>query len=180
MRISAAGSGGLDLIKRTDLAGSAAFVGFTGLEAGYNYELVMENIAPASDGTNLIMQTSTDNGSTWLAGSNYQYGGAFVSANSAAAATINSAGDSSIKLSAGGIGNAAGERLSGSIMLYNVNNPANPRVEGLINGRNASGIDQFLFVGGTHSTPNVNAVRLLWGSGNFQNVGSVSLFRYAK
>lgn len=95
-----------------------SFVGFSGFT---NYEIVIENLAPATDNVSLISQVSADGGSTWKAGAS-DYVFALVGRNSAGVAKSNDSAAATgfiLTDSTDGIGNAADEDLVANIIMFN-------------------------------------------------------------
>ncbi len=111
---------GMDIIS-SGSASAVASVEFTGLTSAYQaYKLIFEGCTPATDGTNLSIQFSDDNGSTWMTTvGDYHWSNRW---NDAGAASIaGSTNDSRIYLVANNTsqGSTAGEEGCGEVILYN-------------------------------------------------------------
>ncbi len=82
------------------------------LTSGYtNYLIIGMNVRTSFDGDQLQLRTSSD-GTTYDSGANYSYGGASNGGSST------SSGQTTIPLSGGSIGNAAGEACNFRIVVY--------------------------------------------------------------
>lgn len=58
----------------TQAANNSASIAFTGLATSYSaYKILISNYVPITTTTQLQLQFSTDNGSTWLTGTNYNW-----------------------------------------------------------------------------------------------------------
>ncbi len=148
------------------------FINGTGgvvLDSTYNaYAIVMTDIVPSVDTEVLWIRTSTNAGSSFDSGaSDYQWT-ATKYENATAASRGGSSGDTKIQLSQGtGIGNAAGEGLSGVIYLYKPSGTRYCRFTfdlGLVDG-STSGV-QMPGAGFRKSSADVDAIRFLMSSGN--------------
>lgn len=86
------------------------------------YELI--NVIPVSDGESFQLQFSSNNGSSYIAGSSYEYGLHKHASDTATSSSVQSSGGANIRLSdATDVGSAAGESgVSGTITINNVNN----------------------------------------------------------
>ena len=112
----------LELIS-TATASNDATVEFTGLSSSYRWFIVeISNLVVATDDVDLLMRTSTDNGTTWDSGASdyvFVHRGRRISANLAG---YNYAIDF-MRITAGGstrsIGNATNENMCATVMLFN-------------------------------------------------------------
>lgn len=114
-----AGASAMTKISSSTAAASAT-IDFTGLSTIYrDFLIIISNARPATDGTQLIIRTSTDNGVSWdAAGTDYGY---VVNSARPAAALLGGADDDT-KIDSTpntAIGNLANEALSGWVRLHN-------------------------------------------------------------
>lgn len=169
--------GGVVLIS-TQTASTSAAINFTGLSSTYRkYIIDIIDLIPATDGTNVFIQFSNDNGSSYVT-SNYTYVG-FGNLRGVAFAGYDNSGDTGIRINeAGAAGNAANESLSSTVQIYN---PASSSVY-----KNISFDTTFTSAttstygtskgGGNHPTATaVDAVRVIMSAGNITS-GTFKLY----
>ena len=168
---AAVGGGNWKLIS-TSTASTSASIEFTDLTSAYSfYAIVLSNVHAATDGVDLIVRTSTDNGSTYDSGaSDYAWttegktiGGTTINANSAADTGMN------IIDSTGGhgLGNAANEVAWGTIFLYDPSVTENTIIGGHMYYQNTVGDEERLDTMGVRlSAADVDAIQFLFSSGN--------------
>jgi len=114
-------SSGAMVLLSTQTASASASIDFTSLlNSTYKkYILDIIDLIPATDGVNIYMRTSTDNGSTWSGGTSYTFVDVRLVADSGSAAADASQSSSFIHLTGTNVGNASGEGLCGKIELFN-------------------------------------------------------------
>jgi hypothetical protein len=158
-------------------ASSSSSLDFTGLSSTYNeYVFVLSNIAPATDGVNLIMLTSTDNGSSYDTGvSDYRYGRTEVYATGAT--NVSSSDDANANILLGrNIGNAANESTSGVIKLLN---PSTATYHTMLISLNQIAADPLQIivnqVAERVSAADITAVRFIMSSGNIAS-GTIRMY----
>ena len=173
-------SGQLVLISSTSIS-SLSSVSFTGLSSTYQaYLIVFSDIVPAIDNNNLLFTASTDNGSSYLASTNYEWVNVTNSTSASGTKSHNNA-DSSITLngtSAGfPLGNGIGESWSGEIVVYNPSQTTNYHTLTFIAGGRTTGNEQTICtgMGNVKTTTAINAVKLAVYAGNL-STGRITLF----
>lgn len=152
----------------TQTASSSATIDFTSLISSTydDYVVWFDGVLPATNGDTFLWRASTNNGSTFLAGTQY-----FASRliNSSAAATPNGGADnsaSSISLFAS-LSNSAGNGCWGRLDLHAVSSLNVTSVQWTASGVNNSSNVDFATGGGLVSAgAAVNAIRFLMASGN--------------
>jgi hypothetical protein len=183
---AAAGGGGGLVLREQHTASASATLDFTTcISATYDdYLIELVTLIPATDGANLILRMSTDGGSSYDSGANYNWQ-AFRIGAAAVAAGAN--GATSIALDHGvanvGVKNAtANGGLSGSVYLKNPLSSASYKV---IHGQSAHN-NQFdaswnsVSLSAQYvSTTAVNAFRILFSSGNITS-GTVRVYGIEK
>lgn len=159
----------------TQAASSSASLAWTGL-AGSDYRLTCRNIVPATDNVGPYIQFGEGATPTWVttgyawarAGTIFSTGGALGSNSST----------SDIGIAIGGLGlaNTAGDGLSGSADLYNVNATVRHAVAGHVQFRFTGSGDLLAVFGGFYGTDTnpITAVRVILSSGNI-STGSCTL-----
>ena len=172
------GTAGLRFVEKQTLS-SVSEATFTSLSSDYfMYELLIDNLQPATDGDSLYFRTSSDNGSSYDSGaSDYGWlrGGRNVSAG---ALTGGSDADTEIQLFGATIGNAAGEGVSGIIRIYNPGGTGFTRITWEIYFRITTGSAHAVYGGGDRrSAAAVDAVRLFYNTGNIAS-GDITLVGY--
>ena len=143
-----------------------------------SYELHLSNIRPATDNVNLLFRGSVDNGSNYLAGTEYNY--ATVQNDTSSVVTITGgggAGASAFLISAG-IGNASGRGVSGVIKFQRTAGSVS-RSQWHVSFTSNSGNDANNTGGGIIGSNDVNALRLIMSSGNITS-GTASLYGIKK
>jgi len=151
-------------------ASTSASLEFTSLidSTYFMYVLMWDQMRPSTDGDNLSIQSSTDNGSTWDGG-----------ATDYDVATYSSTGVNagSISVSSGTVGNAADEYATGMIFIHN------PSGTGItyftfMGSNNTPTSGAFRSVMGTarrNAAEDVDALRILFGIGNITS-GTAKLY----
>lgn len=159
----------LELVEALDITTPQATADFPSVfEAGYCYEIVVENFTPGTDNRELIMRFTQDNGSSYLAGST-DYGNPGSTNNG-------------LQLSNGlGVGAASGEDISAKVLITNPYlSGKETKVTYQFSLEDASGTTQAGAAGGRCriTTAANTGFRLLFGSGNI-NSGRVAIYKRA-
>lgn len=170
-----AGTGNRTLIQ-SQTASSSATIDFTSGVTGYvYYELECLGVLPTTDNVDFQMLYSTNGGSTWTGGTSYIY---FGQSNNSSSSSFNgyvSAGTSQFVISPGNSNNA-NYAFYGIAVLYGFTNLSKQvtwtftSTTSALNTQQAIGAGSFTVTGS-----NVNAVRVLFSSGNIA-VGTFRLF----
>lgn len=163
------------------VSGSPSSMAFTGLTEAVDHRLEISGVRPATDDVSLILQVQTG-GVTWQT-SSYIFGGRQqgVGGGADTGSTVDSY-TSGIILTRGnasqGVGNAAGEGADGEVCFNPADTNARRRFRSSVVYTRSDGSDCHVVVGGAYGSASaITGVRLVWGSGNFANVGSVTLLR---
>jgi hypothetical protein len=170
---------GLVLISSVVAANDAAVEFTTGIDGTFDgYEFVFADVIPATDNVQILLEVSTDGGTTWKTGAtDYSYSGIDVTINTVTPFGANDA--TRIEMTVNGIGSDVGEAgVSGRVEMHG---PANAAVvqqfrwdfvydqSGAFQSRLASG-------GGAYETAEaINGVRFRFTSGNVES-GRISLY----
>lgn len=164
----------------TATASNSATIEFTGLGSTYDvYELHIINCIPATDGRRLYMRVSTDGGSSFDSGNNYDTGlAAHNSAN--ASASTGGAGVSAIYLSAPNAGsdtNEMGASLVVKIWKPSASAYTQISIVGTVVDNSGNTVGQ---VGGAtwKSTSDVDAIQILYETGNIES-GKFNLYGWS-
>jgi hypothetical protein len=136
---------------------------------------VLDAVIPASDGEDLVIRTSTNNGSSYDATSS-DYSGYSVAltgttpTQTLAAAHGGSTSTAALKVSSD-TGTAAGESLSGTVTLYHPSDTSNEkRILSDVVGEDASGVVySYRSYGKRNATTDIDAVRFLFDSNNIES-----------
>ena len=175
------GGGAWVLLSSTDVSGTPAAIDLTGFDATKydDYCIVLGNIRSSSD-AQLHLRTSTDGGSTF-GSSGYRYAGSGAE-NSSGTSTVfgygsNTSSANQILLTNSNVGTNSNEGVSGHIFIYKPHLAMNCHIHGSFSGADGGGYPFSCTVAG-HNTAaaDVDAVRLLWSSGNFEDRGTVNLY----
>lgn len=162
-------------ISEATASASASFI-FTGLSSVYKfYVLVLRNVKPATDSSELLLTLSIDNGATYLA-TNYAYFGQNCDSSSSSVGVFNSASSSRIQLTDNS-GNAAAEAISGEIYLLNMPNAVNSKEihSNLVSRKDSGNIAGHPVWGHNTTTSAVTAAKLEFDSGNIAS-GTCALY----
>lgn len=168
-----------DLIQQ-QTASSSASINFVLNNSLYEqYFFVLDHIAPATDGTDLLVRFSTNGGSSYDAGAtDYEY--LVLGASTGAYSSASSAGDSGIQLNmTATIGNAANEYYNGRCTLINPASTAN-RTELIIEDGKYYGTttNQLGVIGGAGrrlTSQDTDAVQFIMRSGNIAS-GTITCY----
>lgn len=160
------------LLGSSEIGSSTAALSYTGLGADsyYKYEIEVDHLSPVTSTAELCIRFSTDNGSTYISSSSYQY--AIQYASVAATPSWNSVGSTSateIHLAVSQH-NSASDGYSGVIEILNPQAAFNTRL--LCRGfyLHSSVVNYTTEVGGYLTTAGaVNAIQIFMNSGNIQN-----------
>jgi hypothetical protein len=172
--INAAQSNKYQYLGTSGTISSAASVEFTtaGWFDGTYKELIFKfiDILPATDSVNLTLTASTDGGSTYLAGTNYDSSG--IGRNAAVSTvTVNTGGVASMTICANtSIGNAANEHYSGSLSLFDPSSANHKSVVYACSYKVPAG-DSISFNGAGRilTTSAVDAIKFAMSSGNISS-----------
>lgn len=161
----------------SDTASNDAAITFTGLSSTYGaYKLVFANVEPASDGVGLYLRTSTDGGSTYDSGAGEYSTTSFFATDSPNSGVSSDVGAATYIRISGTVGNAANEDCSGEITLVNPSAAKYSEVFGIGRNVNASGArGVFFFSGARLSAADVDAIQILFSSGNI-STGEFKLY----
>lgn len=164
----------------TAVANNSATVDFTGIDGAYDdYVVLLDNVVPAASAT-LRMRTSSDNGSTFDAGtSDYVYSG--VTANTAGTIGSNSnSGTSFINLSSSSLSATASDGgCSGSISITTPSGAATKQINADLLHSNGTSVTLVQTCAIRASTAVVNAIRFLMSTGNIAS-GTLKLYGIKK
>lgn len=163
------------------VASSSATIEFTGLTGGTSYVgycIQFANVAPATDSAQLIIRTSTDNGSTYDSGaSDYAWAGLQVNTAGTVSGTADTA-DNEIEIGSQH-GNAANEDCSGLVYLFNPGQSKYLTVHSHMMFTNTNGGNIYRQIYGKRlSAADVNAIQFRFSSGNIAS-GTFDLYGLA-
>lgn len=179
LRADIVAQGGLVLLS-SQTASTSSSLDFTSIITStyddYLFKLI--NILPATDGTTILMQMSTDGGSTYASTSytNWQFRFDAGSSGTGGSATNGIAlGETN------GIGSSAAFGLVGTVELFSPGSSSlHKAVEGSVLFRNSGGTRIKHTLGGAYeSNTAVNAIRFLAASGNITS-GTIRCYGIAK
>ena len=174
-------SSGWVLISSTDVSGTPSTIDLTGFDAATydDYCIVLGNIRSSSD-AQLHLRTSTDGGSTFDS-SGYRYAGSGAE-NSSGTSTVfgygsNTSSANQILLTNSNVGTNSNEGVSGHIFIYKPHLAMNCHIHGSFSGSDGAGYPFSCNIAG-HNTAaaDVDAVRLLWSAGSFEDRGTINLY----
>lgn len=163
------------------VSGSPGSVAFTGLTGSLDHRLLISGVRPATNDTSLVLQIQTG-GSTWQTGG-YVYGGRLqgVGGGADTGSTIDSYSSGIVLTRANsghGVGNAAGAGVDGEVSFNPGDTDARRRFRSSVVYTRSDGAECLVTVAGAYGSAGaITGVRLIWGTGNFANVGSVTLLR---
>lgn len=172
------GSGDKSIASASPTSGST--VDFASVfSAGYNYEVRISDLTPATDNVGLWLRLTDDNGSTYESAASYQYG--YHGYTSAGAANdAGGTGQTAIVL-ANAIGSTSNQSISGSIWIENPGSSTSQcKIHWSLSYRNASNNFVHVSGGGVYNVSDIayTGFQLLWSSGNFED-GDISIYRKA-
>jgi len=152
---------------------SGAVVAYTNLGA-YRRLRVTGFLAPATDGVNLLLQTSTNNGSSYDgAAANYYWQQLY--SDNATTARVTNASATSISFTPSGVGNASDEGIQLEIIMEQFNQTFSMTLSATGMEKNAAGVLFTTQVAGQRlDTTARNAFRMFFSSGNI-NIGHITL-----
>lgn len=180
----AAGGGGSGnyAILQSQTASNSAELDFTSLiTSTYDlYVVEFVNLLPVTNGVDIWLQFSTNNGSSWDATSgHYTWGGFRLITNPSGSGQAGSNSDSKINISTqtSEMSNSSNGGLSGTLKIFDPLNGTNwPKVTWLTDCFDTTSFDLFIFGAGSyHVTTPANAFRILAASGNLAS-GTVRLY----
>lgn len=173
-----ANGGGLVLLEQHTASSSASLDFTTCLSSTYDeYQFDFVGIRPATDSTSVLMRFSSDSGSSYDSGSNYQWT-RFLN-QSAASSNSGSTSDTSINL--GGLTTATSKSLNGRFTLSGaVQSSIFMAGNGHTSFYGSDGSWNSFLVSGVYKTlASVNAVRFIVSSGNMAS-GTIRCYGIAK
>jgi len=163
--ISAANGASMVLLSSQTASASAAIDFNSVVTNTYDtYVLEVINAAPATDNVSLYLRGSTNNGSAFLAGTEYSHARTGNDTGAATPAGVAAAGVAQIEIIAS-LGNAANRVCSGRVVIHR--SSGNRTIaHWQFGGVSAAGAWQNTSGNGIISTNDINALRLLMSSGN--------------
>jgi len=180
----AAAGGAYTSITKTTVSATTN-IDFTGFDSTTydNYEVWISNCRPASDYNILGLQTSTDGGSSYDAGTGYENRNAINKAGQSYPQTGHETTGAYISLTAESIGNLADENVQGRIQIHRPADATHTAVTYSISGTQHGG-DGYLHstfgIGERKSAADVDAIRFHWHSGDFVAKGSIQFLGIAQ
>jgi hypothetical protein len=145
-------------------ASSSASISFTGLTAYPIYFVTIQQAVPATNAQFMLMQMSSNNGSSWVT-SGYLAGCTYFNYNGSTGA--NQSNSSGWALS-DVMSNSTGY-LSASFYIYGANVAINPNISGTCSFYNSGNRYVFGIVGGVGGSTGLNAINFLMSSGNISS-----------
>lgn len=180
LEVATGGGGGLVFLSSAT-ASSSASIEFTSLiDSTYEmYAIMFDGIYAGTDDSYLLLQVSTDNGSTWVS-SGYMYGNVRSNMYSSGVTGENStsAAHLPVTTTAGTvqIGNDATQAANGLLFLQGVNDTsARTSLSGTTTNTNTGGENNVYVSGVYDATTAVNAIRFTMDSGNIA-AGTITLY----
>lgn len=171
----------------THSASNSASLDFTTVLSSAHdaYQIILKDIVTATDSTSLGLRFSTNGGSTYDSGANYDWvtNVVFLAGGSTPTQSLQGTHNDTLIQLAASQSNAAAGGLSGSFILTGVNSTSdNKRLSGTYanKGSAAGAATETGQVGGSYnSTTAVNALRIIAGSGNITS-GTVTVVPLAQ
>ena len=166
------GSGALVFLEHHTASSSSSLDFTTFYSSSYDkYLFIVVGLLAATDGVDLYFRVSTDGGSTYDSGTNYNYVGIRYQDNGTSAGFSGRATNQIKIVGAGGIGNASTDSIDLSMYLYNPGSSALYKQVTYSGSMFIASVNSgsFLFTegqGGYKSATAVNACRFLLSSGN--------------
>jgi len=179
---AAPAAGGLVLVEQHTASSSAALNFTTCISSTYDeYEINVINVLPATNSVTLNMQVSTDGGSTYVTGANYEYARNFNSTTSGGPGSSNDAAATGIPWWLGDLSNTATLGLSGTGRFFNPgSSTALKSIIYSIFGTSAAGARYYMAYAGAYTANTaVNAFRFIASSGNLAS-GTVRCYGVSK
>jgi hypothetical protein len=148
-----------------------------------DYEIVFDNLVPLTDNVQLLLRTSSDNGVGYDNGaSDYAYVYTYTLTSSGSTSSTGDGANNEIQVTSG-ISNDANIGITGKFTIHNVNSTTKPKtMMGDYWARNTSGV----YWGGTFRGQRfndgnaVNALQMIFGSGNIAAGGTVKVYGLRK
>lgn len=177
LRADIVAQGGLVLLETRTASASASLAFTTSITSTYNdYLVVVEDLLPATNGVDLLLQVSTDGGSTYLA-TNYT-GGYWVWSSGGGGA--GSTGTTSFKMATSQSNNSSNRRANGTIEIHNPLGTSNYKdIYSRISGYDGSSQYTYLSTGTNTVTTAINAFKIYFSSGNITS-GTAYCYGIAK
>lgn len=149
----------------TVTASASSTVSFNGLTGYFAYLFTLAHVAPATDGTNLWVRTSTNNGSSYDSGaSDYDYQYIFANSTTISAARATATTGHLVSATQG---SAANETGSGHLWLLNPSVAQYAKLQSYYSQSHTDGnITLFTSVGRRLTAADVDAIQFFYTSGN--------------
>lgn len=170
------GAGAWELISSAT-ASASANISFTNLTSAYEvYEVVIHDFVPATDGSTLIMRTSSNNGVSYDSGaSDYAWQGLYKNNGTATAGVVADNADSGILIFSSA-GAAANETSSGTVRIYKPSTATYTKVfHESANTNNNGEITCQIVAGVRFAASAVDAIQFLMTAGNIAS-GTFKLY----
>lgn len=175
--VASSSVGGYRLIS-SQTASNSSSINFTGLTNGYSaYKLIISNLTASTNATSLLLRCSTNNGSSYDSGNNYQWGNLLVVNGTPNTGGAGGNGASSITLSNGSVvSNTNGQTTNLELTFFAPNSSSPACFSFLGQMYNTAGNDwTSIYGGGTYNNGSVNAIQFLMSGGNI-GAGSFTLY----
>lgn len=164
----------LVFLTSTTISGAPASVSFTSGLTTYSTLMVqIASLQPATNGTTLNMDVSSNAGSSYFA-TGYSAGINYSAHNSA---TLTNANSSTTAILASAINNAS--LVNCTVWLYQMGLSGSFYYHGTATWFNGSNI-VFGYLGGQNTNNSINALRFSFSSGNMNNQGYIAIYGLAK
>jgi hypothetical protein len=181
---TASAPGSFNLVEAHTASSSASLPFTTGITSTYDeYSIEILNLVPATNGDNLLIQVSTNGGSTYDTGSNYFWDGG--SWRAAALFAPGGGVDTSIDVTnANGLGVSSTAAAGGACFSLRMINPLSGTMSTQVFGKgfvpfSGSSTRVMVEIGGQYTpTTAVNAFRVVFSTGNIAS-GTVRLYGLA-
>ena len=176
---TASGPNGLVKLATLTASNSASLADTTSLTGAYkNYLIVVTNVLPATNGTTLLMQFSTNGGSSYDSGANYTNSTYYINQASVAGSAC-SAGANSIQMNlSASLSNAAPNNFNAALTLLNVTASSGYKhISSRASYNSSAGYLTFETNAGVYSgsVSAINAVRFSMASGNIAS-GTIEIY----
>lgn len=163
---------GLDYDKiSSSTASSSASISFTGLSSTYHcYVVEITNFAPATDGVEMYLRTSTDNGVSYDSGASDYAWSNYVVDNDGTLKDGGSTGDSKMEIvgrTNDQIGGATNETSDATVWIFNPSSASYTKALCMATYTRTNGDSIWMTCGGQRlSAADVDAIQFLMSSGN--------------
>lgn len=160
---------------------AVATVDFTDLSSTYAaYKIVLDCVKPSTNAVYLLLRVSTDNGSTFAAGTSYRWTNQNITSNGASNLDYSASEQSGIALSGidGGATVSSSYHWSGEVLITNPSNSSNLQLvsyQAAYMDSGSGATTNSVGSGMYNATTAVNAIRFLFSSGNITS-GIITLY----